>query len=65
MKNSICVIISLSMLLSINNTYAQKTNTCEVVVWKGRKAHYTAEKIALSNHNLETLGKLTTPNVPS
>ena len=56
------------MLLSINNTFAQKTNTCEVVVWKGRKAHYTAEKIALytvSNTNFETLGKLTTPSVPS
>ena len=53
------------MFLSNSNVFAQKTNTCEVVVWKGRKAHYTAEKIALSNHNLETLGKLTTPNVPS
>ena len=35
------------MLLSISNAFAQKSTTCEVVVWKGRKAHYTAEKIAL------------------
>ena len=47
MKNSICVIILFSTLLSINDVFAQKTNTCEVIVWKGRKAHYTAEKIAL------------------
>ncbi len=47
MKNTICVIVLFSIFLSINSTFAQKKNTCEVVVWKGRKAHYTAEKIAL------------------
>ena len=65
MKNSICVIALFSIFFSVNDVFAQKTNTCEVVVWKGRKAHYTAEKIALSNHNFETLGKLITPNAPS
>ena len=43
----IFLITSLSTLLSNSNAFAQKSTTCEVVVWKGRKAHYTAEKIAL------------------
>ena len=47
MKNIICVIILFSMLFNANGVFAQKSTTCEVVVWKGRKAHYTAEKIAL------------------